>query len=443
MFNYKDINYFMGKERKMGKDDCTYLALAKNILKLDNSKMKEGDPNDEADIEAAAKEFAVKFYRKDGGYISQIRKYLNIDLELIAEDNLDFQCEKYKILYMFYVLKEKYPKVRIIELLGKQSMENIDNTAIGWKTYNGDIVHFVKSMLEKELSKEFIRNVYGLIKIITPVWDRFYDKFNCEVDACISMGEEYDFETLISILKAEPEEVSGEDNLSFAELSPIATLYLRILQNEQIGQVKDIMMVNNIQIKSNYDVPLEMIEEMKALHNIKVEVRGVEEYIEKHVDEIAEYVYLKRDVSEPERRRLLYHREEVPTIYDFCIRVRPLINMQEVSTALFVISCLQAILLGEHNEIFMGAFPGYRKYMHNKPAVRGALKEKGKVAGIVRVYWVRSVLDHWYANLGRSDIRNKEVEVQNLCDNIILQILSCPSMPEMLKLNQLYCKKIM
>ncbi len=442
MCNYENSNYYMGKEKKLSKEDCSYLALAKSIIKLDKSKMKAGDFNNEADIEAVAKEFAVKFYRKDGGYISQIRKYLNIDLDLVAEDNLDFQCEKFKILYMFYILKEKKPKIRIIELLGKQSMENIDSTAIGWKTYNCEIVHTVKCMLERELSTEYLNNVYGLMGIITPIWDKLYRKFIDEVDMYSNMGEQYDFEKLISFLQMELEELPETDNYNFAELSPIATLYLRILQNEQIGQIKDVMLINSIQIQSNYNVPPDMVKEMKALHKVKVEVCDVGKYIDTNVDRIAEYVYLKRNVSASERRKIQYHKEKVSIIYDFCVRAQRLIDMQEISTELFVISCLQAIVLDEQNEVFEYIFPGYKKSMNNKPRVQGALKGTEEVVDALKCYWVRKVMDHWYANLGRIDVRYKEIEVQNLCDNILIRVLSCHTMPEMLNLNQFYYHRI-
>lgn len=53
------------------------------------------------------------------------------------------------------------------------------------------------------------------------------------------------------------------------------------------------------------------------------------------------------------------------------------------------------------------------------------------------------LMDHWYANIGRYDIRCKEKEVVNLCDNILMKILSCSGIPEMLRLHYSYYNKIM
>ena len=147
--DYARCIYAMGSKEKLKKDDCSYYALAKGIIALENMDDKDFDSDDmKSFINGEAKELAPIFYRKDGGYLSQIKSHLNIDLELFDKDNFRDQCEKYKILCMFYMLKEKYNK-EVIQLLGEPSMENIDNSSLGWKTKNGDIIHYIINLLEK------------------------------------------------------------------------------------------------------------------------------------------------------------------------------------------------------------------------------------------------------------------------------------------------------
>ncbi len=81
--------------------------------------------------------------------------------------------------------------------------------------------------------------------------------------------------------------------------------------------------------------------------------------------------------------------------------------------------------------------------MKHKPHVQGALKGSGEMIDALKLYWIRKVMDHWYANIGRYDIRCKEKEVVNLCDNILMKILSCSGIPEMLRLHYSYYNKIM
>lgn len=441
MIDLYESKYDMGNKADLTKDDCSYCALAKEILTLKYLDREELNFEMKAAIESESKELATIFYRKDGGYLSQIKSHLNFDLELFDEDNLGDQCEKFKILYMFYMLQHKYfPKTKVIELLGKQSMENIDNSFLNWTTYNGDVVKFVKDYLEKEMNPESIKIIKDAISQVTLAWDGFLDDIRYQADCFSSAGYEVDFDAIIHLL--EPMPSLPDTDVNHYEFSPIETLYLKILQNEQIGQVKDILMINSIQIDSNYNVPPEMIKEMKGLFNRKIPISNVEEYIFKNAKKIANYVYLKNDISNKERDRIKYNKGKLPIIIDFLVRARPLINMEDEVTELFVISCLQAILTDSRNETFDYTFHGYQDYMKHRPHVQGALKKDGQTVDALKVYWNRKVIDHWYANIGRYDLRCRLRELENVCDRILMQLLSCSNLSEMLKTHHLYYKRI-
>lgn len=443
-FKYEDSIYAMGNQIELTKADCSYFALAKEISTLNHLGKKILDPDIEGIIEIESKELEFAFCRKDGGYIDQIRNHLNVDLELFDEDNLEHQCEKFKILYMFYMLKNKlFPRMEVIQLLGKPSMENLDNSVWGWETKNGDVINYITDLLKKELSEQYIRNVNDILYHITSAWDNSLDSFRFQMDFYDSIGAKYDLEEVIHLLESELYE-SSEDTISkFGQSSPIAVLYLRIMQLQQIGQIKDIMEINRIQIESNYNVPTGMIEDMKGFAVSKVRVNEIEKYIDKNVSKIAKYVYLKEDVGKKERKKIRYHKEKVPTIYDFCLRARPFYFMEDVPNELFIISCLQAILLDSSNETFDYIFHGYQEYMKHKPQVQNALKgEKEKVVDAMKVYWVRKVLDHWYANTGRYNLRCSLRRLENICDDILLHILSYPDFNKMLQMHNFYHSKI-
>lgn len=366
-------------------------------------------------IELEAIELAKNFYR-DGGYLSQIKSHLNIDLELFGEDNLKDQCEKFKILYLFYMLKHQhFPRTEVIELLGKLSMENIDNSSLHWETYNGGIVKHVKDSLVKELNPQELGNITGALNLITTSWDDYLDRIRLQMDWCAGSGYEYDLDEMIHLLKPI---VYMDKNINGYELSPIGTLYLRILQNEQLGQIKDILIINGIQIKSNYNVPLQMIDELKNLHGMKIKISNAEDYIHTNARKIAKYVYLKTSISKQEQEKIRYNKKKLKFIFDFCIRARPLINIDDEVTELLIISCFQAILIDSRNETFDYIFHGYQDHMKHKPQVQGALKNDGYTVDALKIYWTRKVMDHWYANIGRYDSRCRLRELENVCDNI-------------------------
>lgn len=318
-------------------------------------------------------------------------------------------------------------------------MENIDNSFLNWETYNGDVIKLVKNHLEKELNSQAIENIKGALSYVTLAWDELLDDIRFQTDYLASAGYEVDFDEIIRLLEQIPS--LAETSVNNYELSPIGTLYLKILQNEYLGQVKDILMINSIQIDSNYNVPLEMIIEMKENYRKKIQISSVEKYIYENAEKIAKYVYLKTDISKKEREKIRYNKSKVLIIIEFLVRARPLINMQNEVTELFIIGCLQAVLTDSRNETFDYIFHGYQDYMKHRPQVQGALKNEGQAVDALKIYWNRKVIDHWYANIGRYGLRCRLREIENVCDSILVKILSCSNLSEMLKIHHLYFNK--
>ena len=292
------------------------------------------------------------------------------------------------------------------------------------------------------MSEQYTKNVRKSLFYITSSWEESLDGIRYQMDYYAGMGYEYDFEEVINSLKSVPYDSSINNNNGYGNLSPIAVLYLRIMQLQQIGQIKDIMEINKIPIESNYNVPIEMVNEMKNFSASKIEVGEIEKYIDKNASKIDKYVYLKENVSKEERRKIRYHREKVSRIYDFCFRARFFTSMKEVSTELFIISCLQAIILDSSNEIFDYIFYGYQDHMKHKPPVQGALKGEGPTVDAMKIYWIRKVLDHWYANIGRYNLICGLRRLENLFDEILLQILDYPNFDRMLEIHCLYYRKL-
>lgn len=80
--------------------------------------------------------------------------------------------------------------------------------------------------------------------------------------------------------------------------------------------------------------------------------------------------------------------------------------------------------------------------MKHKPQVQGALKNDGYTVDALKIYWTRKVMDHWNANIGRYDSRCRLRELENVCDNILMQILSCSNISDMLEIHCFYYNKI-
>lgn len=136
-----DSIYDMGNPNEIEDSECTDDAVATEIwysLSLDKEGITEANVLDELE--------------RKSGLIERIEKYLGIDLNQLVRDDDREKRERSKILYFFYILEHRYyPNINVLMLLDKPSMENIDNTFLGWQTHNGKIVRTVKEALGKEL----------------------------------------------------------------------------------------------------------------------------------------------------------------------------------------------------------------------------------------------------------------------------------------------------
>lgn len=140
-------------------------------------------------------------------------------------------------------------KTNVLMLLSKPSMENIDNSSLGWKTYNGWIIKLIKASLEKELPRS-AREIRNRITEIVTTWDAILENAYILMDFLYGNGYEYDFEKTIRPLSSIEKGVEKEEFVQYTD-SPIETLYLKIVQHEFLGNVKDISKINSIQ--KNYD----------------------------------------------------------------------------------------------------------------------------------------------------------------------------------------------
>ena len=91
----------------------------------------------QATIEDEIPELVRTFVRKDSGYIQQLKDYLNFDLDAYDYDDIQNRRERAKLLFFVHMLKKRtFPHMNILQLLGRPSMENIDNSFLGWENFH-------------------------------------------------------------------------------------------------------------------------------------------------------------------------------------------------------------------------------------------------------------------------------------------------------------------
>lgn len=379
--------------------------------------------------------------KQKSGLIDRIKKYLGIDLNKTDKNDDREKRERSKIIYFFYMLEHRYhPGTKVLMLLDKPSMESVDNTLLGWQTYHGETIRFVKESLGKELSLEKKDHIYSTLANISMAWDAILDNARFLLDFLYDYGFDYNLVELFP--SSIPDFTGNTSNQDDICQYPIERLYLTISQREYLGNLLGITFVNKIQNSNNYDIPPELVEEMKSLIHKPVDFNKAGNYIYYNAQILSRYVYLGKKASKEDVRRIRTFAHKIEKFFPFCYRANNLLDIREISNELQIVSFLQAVILDDQSEAFDYTYHAYQKKSKHMMRVQAALKTDNHVPDALQVYWVRKVADRWYANVGKYGVRLKLRQVEETCDEIRKRILSQPTLEGMMAAHKFYMEQV-
>ena len=434
---YESI-YDMGNTEELTPDDCDYTELAYNIIQTMNLDVGKHGRDIEDKIEAISTGFT-----RPGGLIKQLKYHLNFEIRRFDENNPKFQQEIFKILFFFYRLKnQECSEIEVLELLSKHSMENADNTILGRKTRNAEVIQHVTNSLSKEVSldvKESMKK--GLLQIVTD-WESFFIHIPMAIKVSKSNGNiinlQAAFDAIADFLEGEIE----RDIFEYQQ-SPIETLYFFMIKSEFLGYVNDMLFTNRTQTENNYTVPIELAEKFQHISQKRMALDDIRGYLQNNSVEVAKSVYHNKPTKSDDYRNI--RKEEtlskVLKIMGFLKRYKgTLFDESGNFSELLIISCLQAIFQDDASEKLNYKFHGFQN--HKKHIrVQVALKSDEHPFEAVQVYWVRKVIDRFNANLGKHDERLFMIELEKICDMWMSIILDIPNIEDMLNTHNRYIRK--
>lgn len=423
--------YEMGSESQLTENECDDETLAFEIV----DELMRGDLKNKN--KAIYENKVLDYFKR---LQERLKKYLKFDLEKFDYNDKKNKIERIKILYFFYTLENIYfPNKDFLMMFGKFSMQNIDN--VSSLSFNGMIIRFIKYSLRREIPSEINIKIINYIAQIVDQWDTIIENAYILMDFFEDNGREYDFDKTIDCLN--PSEAEQKENRNYLD-SPIKALYLKIIQHEYICNIMDIKEIMRIPNNYKHELSQEQILEMQELHNCYVDLDDVEAYIKNNAKKLAKYVYLGNKVTKDDVKRIKSFSKKVSKWIKFCDRIRCINNKEEIANELQIISVLQAIILDSPNESFMYSYYNYEENNNHHADIRvqAALKKDDYVLDILKCYWGRKVADRWYANVGRKEVRTKVRRLEEVCDNILLQILSQPSVEKMTEVHEEYLKKV-
>lgn len=422
--------YDMGNPNEIEDSECTDDAVAYEIW---NILYRRSVEITEADI-------CNELERKNG-LIERIKKYLGIDLNQLNRNDNREKRERSKILYFFYMLEHRhYPRTNVLLLLDKPSMESIDNTFLDWKTHHGKVLRTVKEALGKELPLDKKGRIYSDIAAISIEWDNILNNAQLLLDFLHDYGFDY---TSVELLHSPTSNfISDEDSRENACPYPVERIYFTVSKREYLGNLFDIMFVNKIQNSNNYDVPPELVEEMKSLIYKSVDSKNPVNYIKDNALRLSRYVYLGKETTKEDVRRIRTFAHKFEKYLNFCYRAVCLVNKKDILNELQIVSFLQALILDDQSEVFDYIYYNYQENSKHMMRVQAALKNDKSVPDALQIYWVRKVADRWYANVGKYAVRLKLRQIEQTSDEIRKQILSQPTLEEMVSAHGFYLGQV-
>lgn len=428
-----DSIFDMGNPYELDDNECTDISVANEIILLGLSKKNI--------IEADEYEIVNNFVRT-GGLIDRLKIHLDFDLDAFTKKDNQYKRERCKILYLFYILEHKYfVGTNVLEMFNNPSMENIDNLFMGMQTRNGTVIKTIKELLEKEMDLSTKAHIEKDIYEMVSYWENILNNAQYLMDFFHMNKYEYDFKETIDILYSKTTGNISQD-ISQYTMYPIEMLYLRILQHEYKGNLKDICLINKIEKNYDYNISPDQIEKMEELHDTPIDINNIEQYINENALRLSKYVYLKAKPNKEDVRRIRKAKEKIPKLFTFCKEAKLFLNVADIANELQLVSFLQAILLDDPGETFDYVFYGYQKYNKHMKRVQAALKTDDYVPIALQRYWVRKVTDRWYANLGRYDERIALRKFEMTCDNILMEILNQPCLDEMYKMHKFFLERV-
>lgn len=420
--------YEMGNTRILSENDCSYKKLSEEIAcVLDLSGIQSDDINPLS-------------FNSQGGLIDKIKDRLKFDIRAFDESNKQYQCEIFKILYFFQTLIKHNPNIRIMELLGKASMENIDNSILEKETKNGKIIQQVNASISKEVSLEVKRHMRQILKSILSEWEAFLFHIPMAVEILRENRRRFDFVEAINMLSVFPEAIKEIGACHTYTCSPMEALNLAMMRLELNGYISDVIFTNTTEVhtKVGYAMPTEWIEQMRELNTRRIALSRIKEYLERSAADIEDFVYLKpaknKDVGKNRRRRLKKAEtlEKLLIIMEILQVHKPeFFDNKGYVSELLVISCLQSMYSDSRSQQLPYTFHGsqkHTKHLHINAALYNDF-------GVVPIYWVRKVVERWNANIGMTDFRDSMRELEVVCYNILLCILEKSDIDNMKKIH--------
>lgn len=391
--------YDIGTKRTLQPEQLKYSCLYQEIL-------NESNVNDVENIRQ-------KFDGENSGIKTLLKDKIGISLS-------EFENEKYeqlKLLKLLYKLIKDNANQNLFLILTKPSLENVDNSIVGFSGKNGSVFTEAKSEAMKEITPEFIRDV----KLQLAKVGKREELFLNTIRLC---KRRPDFFKIIEQFQTKAHEI--ERKFDVMTIVPnkhtlFETFFLKLLQAEMTARFSDFTELN-IYVMYCEKFPEEKIINSTHTFNGSIDKNNISEFINSNINGIVKLIINNEVPDKKLMKKLLSYTPYVNSI----------INLhEEHSTSdyttyrvpeLMVISCLQEIWETDlSKEEYIYTYHGYKS---SCKTLISKLKNINYAEEMYQIIWVVKTKDRYDVNLGFKKQLIEIYKTETILDNIFSGILS-------------------
>lgn len=416
--------YAMCCVRQLTSEECKEWSLSKSLL--EHLPIDISEKLDERII------YNKLVRNDDAGVSNRLKKYLGIDIDTIKDSSI-----KFRLLYLITFVEIKY-NIYITELLKKPSLENVDNSFVGMKTHNGEILAELKREIEKAIKPEYVCTTKRLLSGIAKEWENTIQEMRVLAD----FGkQELKLEDMPFVQKAINEFYDNNihwEGIKFDESDGVLEgFYLLLSAHENVGRELDLIDVADKIYEVNIQETI-MKDEYSAVSKIALEKKELLEYANNNRKKLAALSFGKKRASSNEYRKYdsaIVHLDEFISMMDANTKM----IFEQYVPALIIIAFVQVYSSLSSKDVIPNPF--FRHTSKNIKSYRSEMKENTRYDPIMeksQIAWVELVIRKFNQLRMEEEDYYRMRQVEKTFDKILLYIFSQGSLHKIRCCNELF-----
>lgn len=343
-------------------------------------------------------------------------------------DSFNNNDQKFKLVYLFLQFEEKFGSKTLRGFWAKPSLENVDNSYVGLKTTNGEMMAFLKRSLENAISADFIYKAKTTVYEVASGWERQIKQIREQLDFDLYYDNHEEIEraykTVAGYAQFYNKKVYLHGNIKH---DLFETVYLKLLEHENLGREYDLISVANsvVDLKFNSNDSEEFC---KELASNKVSIDEVDSFLSNNRQTVAAKVFRQDKVDSNELNK--YDRAMSNVKYFLKMWVENTKHKKhEPVDELLLVLCIREILSLKQSDKVENR---YYRAKADKTLKSELYDDKNAVIRIKsQATWVERVMKRYNSCFHSMEVINMARQTEKYMDYLMVRTLATNSIDDM------------